>query len=75
MKYKTLLEEFSKLQSVDSSCKKVYCTTCGGLAYAVKRNITDKLRSDINIALSEMTVSDFMSIGEWGRVFSRYKPS
>lgn len=37
--------------------------------------MTAQLKSDIDIALSEMSVSDFMDIGEWGGFFREINPA
>ncbi|MBL7002566.1 MAG: hypothetical protein ISR69_00895 [Gammaproteobacteria bacterium] len=74
MNFEKIFEELHNFQAADSLCKKVYCTTCAGLAYAVKNNMTAKLRGDIKFTLSEMTVSEFNSLGEWGQLFQDIAP-
>jgi len=71
MKYRRLLDSFIKLHGASCSCEKVFCTTCGGVAGAVERNMTTKLRSNIHAALLEMTVSDYRRLGEWGELLQK----
>ena len=75
MKHRELIEELSKFQAKDSGCGSVYCSTCGGLAYAARSNMTAKLRSEIDAALSEMSVSDYKDLGEWGEFFREINPA
>lgn len=74
MKSQHLLAELRGFQPSHSSCEKVYCTTCGGIAYAVTSNMTAKLRNEINYSLTEMSVSDFISMGDWGEFLEKTNP-
>lgn len=67
-KIQKVLEEAIKLQSKDNLCNKIYCTTCGGLAHAVSQNLTNELKNQVDIALSELSISEFKSLGEWGEL-------
>ena len=75
MKHRELIEELSKLQTSHYGCGSVYCGGCGGLVLAMRRNMTAKLRSDINTALLEMSVSDFKGLGDWGEFFQEIDPA
>lgn len=74
MKHRELIERLSKFRANDSGCDGVYCGGCGGLVFAVRRDMTAKLRSEIDAALSEMSVSDFKDIGQWGEFFQEINP-
>ena len=69
MKHIELIEKLRRLRVEGHKCDRVYCTTCGGYAYAARRNMTTVLKNDIGDALSNMTASDFKAIGEWGEFF------
>ena len=75
MKYKKLLAELNKFRANDSGCDSVYCGGCGGLVFAVRRDMTAKLRSEIDDALSEMSVSNFKDTGQWGEFFQEINPA
>ncbi len=75
MKYVKLIERLSKYQALAKRCESVYCSTCGGLAFAVKRNMTAELENDIEEALLEMSVSDFKSTGDWGEFLQEINPT
>jgi len=75
MKYEKLIERLNQYQALSKSCDSVYCGGCGGLAFAVKRNMTDELRGEIDAALSEMSISDFKSAGDWGEFFHETNPA
>jgi hypothetical protein len=75
MKHRELIEELSKLQTSHYGCGSVYCGTCGGLVLAMRRNMTAELRSEIDDALSEMSVSDFKDAGDWGEFFQEINPA
>ena len=40
-----LLAEFNKFQAHCDACDRIFCSTCGGLAGAVKRNTDKGVRS------------------------------
>jgi len=75
MKHRELIEKLSKFRANDSGCDGVYCGGCGGLVFAVRRDMTAKLRGEINAALSEMSVSDFKDVGDWGEFFQEINPA
>lgn len=74
MKYRELIERLSKFRANDSGCDGVYCGGCGGLVFAVRRDMTTELEDDIEEALSEMSVSDFKDAGDWGELFQEINP-
>ena len=75
MKHRELILKLSKFRAKDSGCDSVYCGGCGGLVFAVRRNMTAELRSEIDDALSEMSILDFKDIGQWGEFFQEINPT
>ncbi len=65
MKQDKLLGILNNFNASDNSCKKVYCTTCGGLAHAIKSNITPEINNEIKAILVGLSVNEFASLGDW----------
>lgn len=74
MTHKKILTEFSKFKT-GCGCGKVFCTTCGGLAGDAHHNMTAETRNKIKELLSDITLSDFASLGEWREFISRTYPN
>lgn len=70
--HKQLLATFRKFEASHRPCKKVFCTTCGGLAHALENNMTDELDNKIRSTLSETSLENFISLGEWSEFLYRY---
>lgn len=75
MRHRELIEKLSKFRANDSGCDSVYCGGCGGLAFAARRNMTAEIRGEIYDAVSEMSVSDFKFVGDWGEFFQEINPT
>lgn len=74
MSIQFLLTKFRQFESLHKPCKKVFCTTCGGLAHAVEENMSNELDSEIKESLSKLSLSDFESVGEWSEFLSHNYP-
>lgn len=69
---------FSFLREIqkESSCKSVYCSTCGGLSYVLRRKLTVDLRDKIRTALSGMSVGSFACLdSDWRYFFRGLEPN
>ncbi len=73
MNHDKLLDKLNSFHASDKSCKKVYCTTCGGLAHAIRSGITPQINEEISTALSNLTISEFLNLEEWcGYLLNNY---
>ena len=70
-----LLNKLSKFKSAHTACRKVYCSTCGGLASAVKKNMSDELSTEIKTDLLKMSLEEFINLRSWSEFFSRNYPN
>ncbi len=71
-KLKKILNNF---QASNNSCKKTYCSTCGGIAYTIDSTITPQTNDEIKSILSELNIDDFRSLDEWCEYLSNTYPT
>ena len=64
-----MIHKLSQFDAEDPSCKKVYCSTCGGLVSAIKKNMTPVLKEEIDTLLVEYPDIDYQVSGEWREFF------
>lgn len=74
MKHLLLLEYFEEITNANDICKKVTCTTCGGLTHVIEANMTEDLITLVEKVLAEISLDDYFSFGEWTIVISRISP-
>lgn len=65
----------TQFQASDKGCKKVFCTTCGGLSAAVNKHISIDLQSKIIGSLTTLSFSNFLSLGQWRDFFATHYSS
>lgn len=72
--HEELLSKLRNFEKRNNFCNKVYCSTCGGLASIVRDNMTEELNDYIKSALSEMSIENFLNLGDWsGFLSSEYR--
>ena len=76
MKPSKLLDTLNSFEPMSKNCKLVYCTTCGGKAYALRANMTPQLSKEINYALQNLSLMEFLELGAWCEyLYSTYRDS
>ncbi len=74
MRHIDLLETFNGYKARCEACTEVYCTCCGGIVTTVKGNMTSELRNEIDTVLAEVTVEEFLSLGDWCQFIESINP-
>lgn len=69
-----LFEKLNSFSAIQESCKKVYCSTCGGKARAFEIELSPALRQEIESSLAKTSMADLASFGEWLDVLLKVSP-
>lgn len=72
IKKEPLIAKFMGLKAKDVNCKKVYCTTCGGLSTIIDQNINQEIVSEIQKFLSSHTTEELYLFGDWHDYLIKY---
>ena len=68
-----LLRKLNAFSASDVNCRKVYCTTCGGLVSTVNSNMTPELRNQIIEYKSVATPNELCQMSEWGEYIGKFE--
>ena len=64
-------ELLSKIGKSENPCRKLYCTTCGGMAGILSKNLDRKTKSLIEAVLATATRGDIDKFGFWREFITR----
>lgn len=67
-----LIEKLTLFESLDKDCKKIYCTTCGGLAYSIDKNMNQNLRNEISEFLINHDIDSLPIDKGWVEYLSKF---
>lgn len=68
-----LISNLMGFKAKDTKCRRVYCTTCGGLSASIDRNINQKLIDEIQEFLSKNTIEKLYLYGDWYDYLIKFK--
>lgn len=68
-----LINKLMGFKAEDKNCKSVYCTTCGGIAASINKNITSELIGEIQDFLSKHTTEELYLYGDWYDYLIKYR--
>lgn len=59
------LDKLARRRALISDCDKLYCTTCGGLAYYADKNMDRLTRARLEVITQDADFDDFSKFGYW----------
>lgn len=71
---KTLPSFISSYQASDRKCEKIFCSTCGGVAAALKNSIIASDRLELEKFICSLDYVEFAELGDWVEAFRLISP-